>query len=152
MKRKETSKIEKCKQVQSVINPTGWWLTQPYQGAENEKTLRLMDKFSLTSLDYSFHLCMHVRFHHHRDSPCDENQQPYHTETVAARVNKDRVFRRIPGRRCQICYWCIIKDSWKRQHHNRLLEHKDTKSKSCRETPGTNIRNGEVQMEHPWTL
>ena len=30
------------------------------------------------------------------------------------------------------------------------MEHKDIKS--CRETPGTNTRNGHVQMEHPWTL
>ena len=34
------------------------------------------------------------------------------------------------------------------QHHHWHLEHKDTKS--CRETSGTNTRNG--QMEHPWTL
>ena len=91
-----------------------------------------------------------VRLYFARDSPCDKNKQPYHTGTVAARVNKDRAFRRTPGRRCQVSYWCIIKDSWKRQHHHRHMEHKNTKS--CRETPGTNTRHGQVQMEHPWTL
>ena len=84
------------------------------------------------------------------DSPCDDNTQPYHTGSVAAQVNKDRAFRRTPGRRCQVCYWCIIEDSRKRQHHHRHLEHKD--NKSCRETSGTNTRNGQVQMEYPWTL
>ena len=78
-----------------------------------------------------------VRLYLARDSPYyDENKQPCHTESVAARVNKDRAFHRIPGRRCQVCCWCIIEDSWKRQHHYRHMEHKDTKS--CR-TPGTNI-------------
>ena len=67
-----------------------------------------------------------------QDSPCDDNTQPYHTGSVAARVNKDRAFRRTPGWRCQVCYWCIIEDTRKRQHHHRHLEHKD--SKSCRET------------------
>ena len=56
-----------------------------------------------------------VRLYLARDSPCNENSQPYHTGSVAARVNKDRAFRRTPGRRCQVCYWCIIKDSWERQ-------------------------------------
>ena len=32
-----------------------------------------------------------------------------------------------------------------------ILPDTDT-SNSCRETPGTNIQNGQVQMEHPWTL
>ena len=32
------------------------------------------------------------------------------------------------GRRCRVCYWCIIKYSRKRQHHHRHLEHKDIKS------------------------
>ena len=73
-----------------------------------------------------------------RDSPCDDNTQPYHTGSVAARVNKDRAYRCTPGRRCQVCYWCTIKDSCKRQHHHRHLEHKDTKS--CRETSGTNTK------------
>ena len=54
------------------------------------------------------------------------------------------------ARRCQVCYWCTIEDSRKRQHHHRHLEHKDTNS--YRETSGTNTRNGQVQMEHPWTL
>ena len=90
-----------------------------------------------------------VRLYFAQDSPRDDNTQSYHTGSVAARVNKDRAFRRTPGRRCQVCYWCIIKDSWKR-HHHRHMEHKETKS--CRETPGTNTRNGQVQMEHPWTL
>ena len=88
-----------------------------------------------------------VRLYFARDSPCDDNTQPYHTGSVAARVNKDRAFRRTPGRRCQVCYWCITKDSRKRQHHHRHLEHKDTRS--YRETSGTNTRNGQVQMEHP---
>ena len=47
-------------------------------------------------------------------------------------------FCRTPGRRCQVCYWCIIEDSRKRQHHHRHLEHKDTKSR--RETSGTNTK------------
>ena len=84
------------------------------------------------------------------DSPYDENKQPYHAGLDATWVNKDCTFRCTPGLRCQVCYWCIIKDLWKRQHHNRHMEHKNTKS--CRETSGTNTRNGQVQMEHPWTL
>ena len=86
------------------------------------------------------------------DSPYDENKQPYHTGLVATQVNKDHAFRHTPGRTCQVCYWCIIEDSWKRQHHQGHMECKDTKS--CRETPGLNTRNGQVQMslEHPWTL
>ena len=39
-----------------------------------------------------------------------------------------------------MCYWCITEDSRKRQHHHRHSEHKDTKS--CRESSGTNTRNG----------
>ena len=31
-----------------------------------------------------------------QDSPYDDNTQPYHTGSVAARVNKDRAFRRTP--------------------------------------------------------
>ena len=80
-----------------------------------------------------------ARLYFAQDSPCDDNTQPYNTGSVAARVNKDRAFRRTPGRRCQVCYWCIIEDSRKRQHHHRHLEHKDTKN--CRETSGTNTRN-----------
>ena len=91
-----------------------------------------------------------VRLYFAQDSPCNDNTQPYHTGSVTTRVNKDRAFRCAPGRRCQICNWCIIEDSRKRQHHHMHLEHKDTKS--CRETSGTNTRNGQVQMEHPWTL
>ena len=33
-----------------------------------------------------------VRLYFACDSPCDENKQPYHTGSVAARVNKDRAF------------------------------------------------------------
>ena len=33
-----------------------------------------------------------------RDSPCDDKKQPCRTGSVAARVNKDRAFRRTPGR------------------------------------------------------
>ena len=91
-----------------------------------------------------------ARLYFAQDSLCDDNTQPHRTGSVAARVNKDRAFRRTPGRRCQVCYWCITEDSRKRQHHHRHLEHKDTKSR--RETSGTNTRNGQVQMEHPWTL
>ena len=32
-----------------------------------------------------------------QDSPCDDNTQPYHTGSVAARINRDRAFRRTPG-------------------------------------------------------
>ena len=39
-----------------------------------------------------------------QDSPCDDNTQPYHTESVAARVNKNRAFRHTPERRYQVCY------------------------------------------------
>ena len=46
-----------------------------------------------------------------------------------------------------MCYWCIIEDSKKRQHHHRRLEHKVTKS--CRETSGTNTRNGQVRWNIP---
>ena len=49
-----------------------------------------------------------VRLYFAQDSPFDDNTQPYHTGSVAARVNKDRAFRRTPGRRCQVCYWCNI--------------------------------------------
>ena len=31
-----------------------------------------------------------------QDSQCDDNTQPFHTGSVAARVNKDRAFRRTP--------------------------------------------------------
>ena len=85
-----------------------------------------------------------------QDSPCNDNTQPYHTGSVTARVNKDRTFCRTPGRRSQVCYWCIIEGSRKRQHHHLHLEHKD--SKSCREISGTNTRNGQVRMVHLWTL
>ena len=91
-----------------------------------------------------------VRLYVACDSPCDENEQPYHIGSVAVRVYKDRAFRRTPGRRCQACYLCIIEDSRKRQHHHWHMEHKDTKS--CRETPGTNTRNGQVHVDHSWTL
>ena len=69
-----------------------------------------------------------VRLYFACDSPCDDNTQPYHTGSVAAWVNKGHAFRNTPGRRCQVCYWYIIEDSWKRQHHHRHMEHKDTKS------------------------
>ena len=91
-----------------------------------------------------------ARLYFAHDSPCVENKQPYHTGSVAVRVNKDRTFRRTPGRRCKVCRWCIIETSRKRQHHSRHLGHMDTKS--CRETSGTNTRNGQEQMEHSWTL
>ena len=41
-------------------------------------------------------------------------------------------------------------DSWERQHHHWHKEHNDTKS--CEESPETNTRSEQVQMEHPWTL
>ena len=85
-----------------------------------------------------------VRLHRASDSPYDENKQPYHTGSVAFRVNKDRAIRRTSGRKCQACDSCIIEDSWKRQHHHRHMEHKDTKS--GRETSGANTRDGQVQM------
>ena len=91
-----------------------------------------------------------ARLYFAQDSPCDDNTQPFHTGSVAARVNKDRAFRRTPERRCQVCYWCIIEDSRKRQHHHRHLEHKDTRS--CRQASGSNTGNGQVQIEDPWTL
>ena len=59
-----------------------------------------------------------VRVYVAHDSPCDENKQPYHTGSVSARVNKDRAFRCTPGWRCQLFYWCIVKDSWQRQHYH----------------------------------
>ena len=40
--------------------------------------------------------------------------------------------------------------NFRQQHHHQHLEHKDTRT--CRETSGTNTRNEQVQMEHPWTL
>ena len=61
-----------------------------------------------------------ARLYFARDSPCDENKQPHHTGSVAAGVKKERAFHRTPGRRCQVCYWCIIKDPWKRQHHQGI--------------------------------
>ena len=77
----------------------------------------------------------YIRLYFAHGSPCDENKQPYHTGLVTAQVNnKDHAFCRTLGRRYQVCYWCIIHDSWKR-HHHRHIEHKDTKS--FRKTPGT---------------
>ena len=61
-----------------------------------------------------------ARLYFARDSPCDENKQPHHTGSVAAGVKKERAFHRTPERRCQVCYWCIIKDPWKRQHHQGI--------------------------------
>ena len=55
-----------------------------------------------------------VRMYFARESPCDENKQPYHTRPVAAWINKDHAFRQTPWRKGQVCYWCIIKDSWKK--------------------------------------
>ena len=55
-----------------------------------------------------------ARLYFAQDSPCDDNSQPYHTGLVATLVKKDRAFRRTPGRRCPVCYWCIIEDSRKR--------------------------------------
>ena len=83
-----------------------------------------------------------VRFYLARDSLYNEKKQAYIIGSVAARVNKDSAFHPTPGRRCQICYWCIIEDSRTRQHHHRHMEHKDTKS--CGKTPGTSTRNGQV--------
>ena len=77
-----------------------------------------------------------VRLYLACDSSHDRNKQPCHTVSVAARVSKDRTFSCTPGRMCQACYWCIIEDSWKRQHHHWHMKHKDTKS--CRKTPRTN--------------
>ena len=91
-----------------------------------------------------------IRLYFAQDSPCDDNTQPNLTRSVTAQVNKDHAFRHTPGPRCQVCYWCIIEDSRKRQHHHRHLEHKDIRS--CRKTSGTNTQNGQVQMEHPVTL
>ena len=73
-----------------------------------------------------------VKMYLARNSPYDENKQPYHIGSVAAHGSKDLAFRRTPERRCQECYWCIIKDSWRRQHHHSHMEHKD--AKSCKET------------------
>ena len=91
-----------------------------------------------------------VRLYIARDSLYGENKRPCHTGSVAAQVNKDRAFRRTSGWRCQACSWCIVEDSWKRQHRHCHMEHKN--NKSCRETPGTNTRTGQVLMEHHWTL
>ena len=66
-----------------------------------------------------------ARLYFAQDSPCNDNTQPYHTGTVIAWVNKDHTFCRTPGRRCQVCYWCIIEGSRKRQHHYQHLEHKE---------------------------
>ena len=48
-----------------------------------------------------------------------------------------------PGQRCQARYWCIIEDSWKRQHHHWHMVHEDTRS--CGETPHVNKGNGQVR-------
>ena len=63
---------------------------------------------------------------------------------------REGIRRSRPPRWCQVWNWCVIKDSRKRQRHHRHMEHKDTKS--CRETPGTNTRNWQVQTEHLWNL
>ena len=39
-----------------------------------------------------------ARLYFAQDSPCDDNTQPCHTGSVAARVNKDRALRRTPRR------------------------------------------------------
>ena len=36
-----------------------------------------------------------VRLYFAQDSPCDENKQPYHTGSVATRINKDGAFRAV---------------------------------------------------------
>ena len=108
-------------------------------------------RMNSTALSLTWRGMGSIRLYLARDSPCDDNKQPYYTGSVAAQVNKDRAFRHTPGRRCQVCYLCIIEeDSRKRQHHHRHMEHKDFKS--CKETLGTSTQNGQVQMEHPWTL
>ena len=91
-----------------------------------------------------------VRLYLVLESPWGENQQPYHTGSVAARLNNARAFRRTTARSFQALYWCVIKDSLKRQHHHWHREDKDTKS--CWETPETNTQNGQLQIEHSWTL
>ena len=73
------------------------------------------------------------------ESPWDENQQPCRTGLVTTQVSKDCVLHHRPGQRCQECYWCIIKDSWKRQHHHWHMEYKDSRSR--RETLGTHKMN-----------
>ena len=77
------------------------------------------------------------------------NYNSYRSTVTVQLLTEINIYRSRPGRRCQVCYWCIIEDSRKRQHHHRHLEHKDTKS--CRETSGTNTRNGQVQTGHHWT-
>ena len=74
-----------------------------------------------------------------RDSPDDENKQPYHTA-----VNQDGGVKYATGASSKIRG---------RDNIIRHMEHKESKdAKSCRETPGTNTQNGHIQMEHPWTL
>ena len=58
-----------------------------------------------------------VRLYLVHDTSHDENKELYHTRLVATRINKDHAFHCTPGWRCQVCYWCIIEDSLKRQHH-----------------------------------
>ena len=59
-----------------------------------------------------------VRLYFARDLPNDEKAAttPYR---IGRRLGQqDHAFRPTPGRRCQACYWRIIEDSWKRQHHH----------------------------------
>ena len=116
------------------------------QGPDGQKGSRMKS----TAMRSTWRGMGSIRLYFACDLPYNEKKQPCHTGSVAAWVNKDRTVCRTPGWRCQVCCWCIIEDSWKRQHHHRHVVHKDTKC--CRETPGTYTWTGQVQMEHPWTL
>ena len=82
----------------------------------------------------------HVKTTHNHTIP--DRSPPGSTRTAPSAVHQDGGVKCATGASSKI--------QRKRQHHHRHLEHKDTKS--CRETSGTDTRNGQVQLEHPMTL
>ena len=72
-----------------------------------------------------------------RMSVCRQTKQEYFQ-------TKKRPFAKICSN-----VWFTVMIRNKIEHNHRHMERKDT---SCRETPGTNTRNGQVHLEHSWTL
>ena len=63
-----------------------------------------------------------VRLYFVRDSPCDENKQPYYIGSVAAPVDEDRAFHCTPGWRYQISAGAVSIVVGKHlQHQNDLF-------------------------------
>ena len=113
-----------------------WWTQQPYvQSGEGWAPLGCTLPLSHREKETSNHTI-------------SDWLPPGLTRTTPSAIHQDRGIKhaigassKIHGRdniTMQACYWCIIKDSWKRQHHHWHMEHKDTKS--CGETSSTNTQ------------